>query len=47
MYADARDANYKTNSQAYTIRKMKVTNKTKLLLNSVEGGGYAISIREE
>ncbi|MBD0835265.1 glycoside hydrolase family 97 protein [Aestuariibaculum suncheonense] len=47
IYADAKDANYKTNPQAYTIRKMKVTNKTKLSLNSVEGGGYAISIMEE
>lgn len=47
IYADAKDANYKTNPQAYTIKKMKVTSKSKLSLNSVEGGGYAISIIEE
>ncbi|WP_418264344.1 glycoside hydrolase family 97 protein [Flavobacterium faecale] len=47
IYADAKDANYKTNPQAYTIRKMKVTNKTKLKQVSVPAGGYAISIIEE
>ncbi|WMI64749.1 glycoside hydrolase family 97 protein [Aestuariibaculum sp. YM273] len=47
IYADAKDANYKTNPQAYTIKKMKVTSKSKLSLSSVEGGGYAISIIEE
>ncbi|SFU56411.1 Glycosyl-hydrolase 97 C-terminal, oligomerisation [Pustulibacterium marinum] len=47
IYADAKDANYKTNPQAYTIKKVKVTHKTKLSLNSVEGGGYAISIIED
>ncbi|MCR8668093.1 glycoside hydrolase family 97 protein [Aestuariibaculum sp. M13] len=47
IYADAKDANYKTNPQAYTIKKMKVTNTSKLSLKSVEGGGYAISIMAE
>ena len=47
IYTDAKDANYKTNPQAYMIKKMKVTYKTKLSLNSVEGGGYAISIIEQ
>ena len=46
IYADAKDANYKTNPQAYTIRKMTVTNKTKISQMSVPGGGYAISIIE-
>ncbi|WP_366185529.1 glycoside hydrolase family 97 protein [Flavobacterium ovatum] len=46
IYADATDANYKTNPQAYTIRKMKVTNKSKLTQFSVPAGGYAISIIE-
>jgi len=47
IYSDAKDANYKTNSQAYDIRKMKVTNKSKLKQKSVAAGGYAISIIEE
>ncbi|MDD7887853.1 glycoside hydrolase family 97 protein [Flavivirga sp. 57AJ16] len=47
IYADAKDADYKTNPQAYTIKKIKVTSKSKLKQNSVEGGGYAISIMEE
>jgi hypothetical protein len=44
IYADAKDANYKTNPQAYTIRKITVTNKSKLATLSAPGGGYAISI---
>ncbi|TDE55117.1 glycoside hydrolase family 97 protein [Flavobacterium sp. GT3P67] len=46
IYADAKDAHYKTNPQAYTIRKMTVTNKSKLSQLSAPGGGYAISIVE-
>ena len=46
IYADAKDAHYKTNPQAYTIRKMMVTNKSKLAQLSAPGGGYAISIVE-
>nr|WP_315205922.1 glycoside hydrolase family 97 protein [uncultured Flavobacterium sp.] len=46
IYADAKDAHYKTNPQAYTIRKMMVTNKSKLSQLSAPGGGYAISIIE-
>lgn len=44
IYADAKDADYKTNPQAYTIRKVIVTSKSKLTQVSVAGGGYAISI---
>lgn len=44
IYADGKDADYKTNPQAYTIRKVVVTNKSKLNQVSVAGGGYAISI---
>ena len=44
IYADAKDAHFKTNPQAYTIRKMEVTSKTKLTQKSAPGGGYAISI---
>ncbi|MDD3387411.1 MAG: glycoside hydrolase family 97 C-terminal domain-containing protein, partial [Prevotella sp.] len=46
IYSDAKDANYKTNTQAYTIKKGIVTSKTKLKLNSVIAGGYAISLIE-
>ncbi|MFV8336775.1 glycoside hydrolase family 97 protein [Flavobacterium sp. RSP29] len=46
IYADAKEAHYKTNPQAYTIRKMTVTNKSKLAQLSAPGGGYAISIVE-
>lgn len=46
IYADAKDAHYKTNPQAYTIRKVIVTDKSKLQQWSASGGGYAISIIE-
>ena len=44
IYADAKDASWDKNPKAYTIRKIKVTNKTKLKLRAASGGGYAISI---
>lgn len=47
IYADAPDAHYKTNPQAYTIRTVKVSNKTKLKQKVAPGGGFAISIVEE
>ena len=46
VYADAPDADYKINPQAYTITKGLVTAKSVLKLHSVAGGGYAISIVE-
>ena len=46
IYADAKDAHYKTNPQAYTITKSTITNKSKLSQLSAPGGGYAISIVE-
>lgn len=46
IYADAKDASWDKNPQAYTITKKKVTNKTKLNLKASVGGGYAISIKE-
>ncbi|WP_434037556.1 glycoside hydrolase family 97 protein [Formosa sp. 4Alg 33] len=46
IYADAKDADYKTNPRAYKITKQKVNHKTKLSQISVAGGGYAISIME-
>lgn len=46
IYADAADAHYETNPQAYTIKKMVVTNKSVLSLKSAPGGGFAVSIIE-
>ena len=46
IYADAKDAHWETNPQAYTITHKKVTNKSKLKLTAAVGGGYAISIKE-
>lgn len=46
IYSDAKDAHYKTNPQAYNIRKMVVTNKSKLSQLCAPAGGYAISIIE-
>ncbi len=45
IYADGKNADYKTNPQAYTITKKKVNAKTTLKLHSAAGGGFAISIR--
>lgn len=44
IYADAPDAHYLTNPQAYTITRKEVTAKTKLDLKAAPGGGFAISI---
>ncbi|MEO7767465.1 MAG: glycoside hydrolase family 97 catalytic domain-containing protein, partial [Ferruginibacter sp.] len=46
IYADAKDAHYKTNPQAYTIHKLIVNSKSTLSQFSAPGGGYAISIIE-
>ena len=44
IYADAKDAHYKNNPQAYTITTKTVTSKTKLRLYTAAGGGYAVKI---
>ena len=46
IYSDAKEAHFKTNPQAYTIRKVVVTNKSRLSQWSAPGGGYAIGIVE-
>jgi alpha-glucosidase len=46
IYADAKDANWETNPQAYTIRKGVMTSKSRLKLRAASGGGFAISIKE-
>ena len=45
IYADAKNADYKTNPQAYVITKKKVTAKSTLKLHSAPGGGFAVSIK--
>ena len=46
IYSDSKNAHYETNPQAYSIRKISVTNKSKLSQYCAPGGGYAISIIE-
>ena len=45
IYADAPDADYETNPQAYTINRKKVNAKTTLKLRMARAGGFAISLR--
>ena len=47
IYADGPTAHYENNPQAYTIKKMTVTNKSRLTLRAASGGGFAISIIEQ
>lgn len=44
IYADAKDAHYRDNSQAYVINKYVVTSKSDLKQICAPGGGYAISL---
>ena len=46
IYADAPNAHWETNPQAYTITKKKVTNKTKMKQYLAPGGGAAISVKK-
>jgi len=46
IYADAKDAHFKTNPQAYEIRKVLVDRESKLSQFSAPGGGFAISVKE-
>lgn len=46
IYADTKDTDYKSNSQSYQIVKGLVNSKNKLKINTVEAGGYAISLFE-
>ncbi|MBT8296599.1 MAG: glycoside hydrolase family 97 protein, partial [Gramella sp.] len=46
LYSDAPEAHFKTNPQAYVIKKYRVNSKSELSQKSVPGGGYAISITE-
>jgi hypothetical protein len=46
LYADAPNAHYKTNPQAYVIRKFTATSQSKLRQQCAPGGGYAMSLME-
>ncbi len=46
LYADAPDADYQHNPEAYVITTGKVSAKTALKVRMARGGGFAISIRE-
>ena len=46
VYADAKDADYATNPEAYVIYEGKVTSKSQTLISAARGGGFAISVRE-
>ena len=45
VYADAPDADYETNPQAYTITRQTVTSETTLELRMARAGGFAVSLR--
>ena len=46
IYSDGKNAHYRNNPQDYSIRKIKVSSKSKLSQKCAPGGGYAISIIE-
>lgn len=46
LYADAPDADYRTNPEAYEIRTRRVSSRTTLDITMACGGGFALSIRE-
>ncbi|MBQ6072671.1 MAG: glycoside hydrolase family 97 protein [Bacteroidales bacterium] len=47
IYADAPDADFETNPQAYSITRMKVDSSTVLQLRMARSGGFAVSIRSD
>ena len=46
IYADTKDTDYKLNPQSYQIVKGLVNSKNNLKINTVEAGGYAVSLFE-
>jgi hypothetical protein len=46
IYGDARDAHYKTNPEAYVIRKVIVSSQSVLKQFCAAGGGFAVSFAE-
>jgi hypothetical protein len=47
IYADAEDADYKENPQAYSISRQSVTSSDVLSMTMARGGGFAISFVEK
>ena len=47
IYADAPDADFETNPQAYTITKQAVTSATTLNLRMARAGGFAVTLRAQ
>jgi hypothetical protein len=47
IYADADNADYKENPQAYRIWKQDVTSDDVLSMTMAPGGGFAISFQEK
>ena len=45
LYADAPEADYETNPQAYTITRQEVTSETVLPIRMARSGGFALSLR--
>ena len=47
IYADAEDADYRNNPQAYKIWKQNITSEDILSMTMARGGGFAISFKEK
>ena len=47
LYADAPDADYETNPQAYTITTCEVTGADSFTVRMARGGGFGLSLREK
>ncbi len=45
VYSDAKDADWKNNPEAYTVKQFNVDSNSKLLIELAAGGGAAISIK--
>jgi len=44
LYSDGKDADYITNPESYQIKKMTVTNKTRISVKLARSGGFALSL---
>ncbi|MBR6002765.1 MAG: glycoside hydrolase family 97 protein [Bacteroidales bacterium] len=47
LYADAPDADYETNPQAYVITSFEVTSSSEIPVHMARSGGFALSLREK
>ena len=47
LYADAPDADYETNPQAYTITRSELTSADSLTVRMARSGGFGLSLREK